>query len=204
MQSKFNQTGVTLIELLLAVAVLAVLVSLAVPNMSDTAMRNAVKGEQRTYLGALHFARNEAISRSKTVSICPSIDGTNCAEFSTDWSFGFIVFIDDGSGDGHNGNGALEDGEEVLLAHQSKSTTQISAASIEGAGLDHLTWNYRGFAQIDQQALLVVCHKNDAESRWARGLFLDFSGRVISIDNADTSNGLEDGNGILPEQLECA
>ena len=51
--------------------------------------------EANALVGALTLARNEAVTRGVSVSVCSSADNESCAA-DTDWSTGWIVFTDAG------------------------------------------------------------------------------------------------------------
>lgn len=89
-----GQRGFTLIELMLAVAVLSILVGIGVPAYNDTIRNNQISATGADLITALTLARNEAMKRSLRVSVCASANQTSCAA-STDWSNGWIVFSDD-------------------------------------------------------------------------------------------------------------
>lgn len=84
--------GTTLVELLTAVAVVAVLATLAAPSFQtlywDGRRTDAVNG----LLHTLFLARSEAIKRGEVVSVCHSSDGQRCGP-GVDWSAGWIVFV---------------------------------------------------------------------------------------------------------------
>jgi type IV fimbrial biogenesis protein FimT len=83
--------GVTLIELLVALAVLAVLMMVAVPGFSSVMKRQRVNAAVTQLRADLAYARAEAVSRSSFVSICASSTGDSCSE-SSDYSTGWIVY----------------------------------------------------------------------------------------------------------------
>jgi type IV fimbrial biogenesis protein FimT len=99
--------GFTLIELMTAITVLAVLIGLGIPSFREIIRNNHISSQTNNFVGALNYARSEALKRSNPVSVCSSTDGATCAA-STDWSTGWIVFADP------NANGAL-DGAEIAL-----------------------------------------------------------------------------------------
>ena len=101
------QRGFTLIELMLTIGVLGVLLGLAVPSFLETMRNNRLIAQNNEFVGALNFARSEALKRSDFVSVCASADQTTCSG-STDWTTGWIMFNDP------NANGDL-DGAETLL-----------------------------------------------------------------------------------------
>jgi len=90
--------GLTAIELLIALSVLAIIVLVAVPgsNMLLSYYRvNSVSGE---LVDSLYLARNEALQRASTVRVCPSDNGKSCT-LDGDWSGGWLVYSD-GNADG--------------------------------------------------------------------------------------------------------
>ncbi len=86
-----RQVGVTLVELMITLFVLAILTAVAMPSFSD-AMR---RGEVRTATGALAasfaYARSEAVTRGSFVSVCPSSTGDACSD-SASYEEGWIVY----------------------------------------------------------------------------------------------------------------
>ena len=64
--------GFTLVELITAVAVLAVLVALAVPNFNDATLTARLNGFANSLVAAAQVARSEAIKRNATIKLCAS------------------------------------------------------------------------------------------------------------------------------------
>jgi type IV fimbrial biogenesis protein FimT len=91
-----GMAGFTLIELMVAVAILAVLVSLAAPSYHRLVIDSRMTAQANDFLTALHFTRSEAVKRYATVTMCKSSDGACCATSGT-WAQGWIVFVDKGT-----------------------------------------------------------------------------------------------------------
>lgn len=62
--------GFTLVELMVTVAVLAILVALAGPSLADMLRKNRAQAEVNTIKSMFNYARSEAVQRSGQVYVC--------------------------------------------------------------------------------------------------------------------------------------
>jgi type IV fimbrial biogenesis protein FimT len=87
-------TGLTVLELMVTLAVGAVLLSLAVPSFETFVNRQRMKAA----VGSLHIdllaARSQAVYRRGIVVACPGNPDGGCSG-NADWSDGWIVFEDE-------------------------------------------------------------------------------------------------------------
>lgn len=83
------RSGFTLIELMMAIAVLAILIAVAAPAMRVTIQNNRLTTQANDLLTAFQFARSEALRVNGDVAICSSSNGTACGG---SWAEGWIVF----------------------------------------------------------------------------------------------------------------
>jgi len=74
----YRASGFTIIELMIAVLVLAILLTVAIPSLQDILKRNQVIGQTNEVIALIHLARNEAIRRN------PTGDQTVLVEFISD------------------------------------------------------------------------------------------------------------------------
>lgn len=93
--------GFTLVELLVGLAVFAILLGLAVPSMRDMLVRQQVRSASDALTQAMRLARSEAMRSGQGVTLCRSDDPTasapTCASGGSspfDWSTGWILFKD--------------------------------------------------------------------------------------------------------------
>ena len=80
--------GVTLIQSLIAMAVLAILTGMALPAMKQTRDRLQADSLRMQLASALATARNTAITERRPIAVCPTDDGATCGR---DWSRGWML-----------------------------------------------------------------------------------------------------------------
>ncbi len=105
--------GFTAIELLVVMAIAAILVSLALPSFRDVVSRYRVQLATEQMTSAIYFARSEAIRRGGNVTLVkratPTSTPAGCdAPTMQEWSCGWVVFVD------ANGNGNVDSGDLEL------------------------------------------------------------------------------------------
>ncbi len=88
-----RQEGLTLVELLAACAIAAIVLGLGVPAFERFMLDARRASHLNAFVRALHLARSTAIQRALPVAICRSSTGSNCTPGSPDWSVGYIVFV---------------------------------------------------------------------------------------------------------------
>ncbi|MDY7546334.1 GspH/FimT family pseudopilin [Glaciimonas sp. CA11.2] len=66
--------GFTLVELIITIAVVAILVAIALPSMRDFVTDIRVASNVKLFLAANRFARSEAIMRGRMVRVCAAYD----------------------------------------------------------------------------------------------------------------------------------
>ena len=74
--SSRHRTGFTLVELLIVIAVMAVLAMLATPSIRDMILMQRLRGTNAQILTDLQFARGEATARSLYARVSLHTDGT--------------------------------------------------------------------------------------------------------------------------------
>jgi type IV fimbrial biogenesis protein FimT len=128
-------TGVSLLELLVTIAVAAILMSVATTSYKSITLSSRVSGEINGLLGDMQFARSEAIKQGQNVVVCVSTDGINCMVNNYNWNQGWIVFADPTGTKTTNGNAAL------VLRHQVAFSTNSAGGGTGDTLTDGLTSN---------------------------------------------------------------
>ena len=120
--------GFTAIELMVTVAILAVLAAIAAPSFKPLIERWQVRQASEELQSTLYFARSEAIKRGGGIVIQRNASSDGCTTSSTDlWDCGWVVFAD------KNRNGTLDAGEELQVS------TPPSRVKIKFTGIDAQT-----------------------------------------------------------------
>ncbi|SAK77174.1 Tfp pilus assembly protein FimT-like protein [Caballeronia temeraria] len=96
-----SNSGFTLVELCVVLAVMAILATFAAPSFIAWQTRDQVDARARSLLSSLTLARAEAVRRGARVTLC-RIDasrhclasGRSCENGVTDWSCGWGLFVD--------------------------------------------------------------------------------------------------------------
>ena len=101
------QSGLTHIELLLALLVVAILAGVGLPAWSGGLEAARADSARADLLASLSAAAGRATVTGTRAVLCPSRDAEHCSD-DADWSQGWLVFMDP------NADRELEGGERVL------------------------------------------------------------------------------------------
>ena len=92
-----RQKGFSLMEVMLVIAIIAIVTAVALPSFTETMRRYRVTSARDNLSASINFARVEAIRTGRPVVIQKSPSSTACsAKIATasDWGCGWIIFVD--------------------------------------------------------------------------------------------------------------
>ncbi len=105
---KTRSQGMTLLELMAAIAVLGILTAIAVPSFRQFTANSRTTAATNDLVTALNVARSEALRRATNVVVCASSDEASCSG-SVNWANGWVAFADP------NGNGTVDANEIIQV-----------------------------------------------------------------------------------------
>lgn len=82
--------GFSLIEMLVTIAIVAILLSVALPSMADAIARNRIASSANDFIAGVNYARTEAIRRNSMAGLCPTASGIAC---DGTWGDRWLVFF---------------------------------------------------------------------------------------------------------------
>lgn len=162
----WHQSGFTLIELMITLALGAVLMMVAVPSFVQFQRNAQLSDAVSNFISAANTARANAMKQGLNTYLVPNNAGTG-------WSSGWFVYADS------NWNQAYDAGtDEVILRHEALSAD----VSINASGLTdgYMMFNGSGYPRLNSGAFgagrIVMSNTSPRSS----SIILDPAGRVRS------------------------
>jgi len=128
-----GRRGHTLTELMVVLAIAAVLLGGAVPSLGDFVRRQQLRSTASDLFAAIDLTRAQAMARGYRVLMVPA------GSAGADWAQGWLVFVDG------NANRRLDAGEELIFQQGAvASGIVIRAAFSASAGAPYIAYNGAG------------------------------------------------------------
>lgn len=172
-----GQAGLTLVEMMISLLVLAIIVTLAVPGFNALIRNNRIYTQVNDFHLSLMRARSEAMSRVKRVTVCTSSDAATC-NTTGKWEDGWIVFVEENA----TQNATVDTGEEILEVQQDLGrdntlrgdTNLVNYISYVGTGFTSLV------TSAPQTGKLALC--DDRGLRWGKVVLINAAGRPRVVE----------------------
>jgi type IV fimbrial biogenesis protein FimT len=174
MNTAGQHNGFTLIELIVTIAVAAILVTAGIPSFQQFVQNNRRTAQVDELVTALQIARSEAIRQNTNVGVCasdnPQLAAPTCG---TNWNKGWIVFVD------KNVN-KTADSSEVINVYSGLDGSNSLSANIPTAPLIYqasgLSTTCGTFTLADSRGV--------SESRW---VIVSSTGAIRTSDTNDST-----------------
>ena len=180
--------GFTTIELMVTVAILAVLIGIAAPSFTPVIERWRVRQASEELQSTFYFARSEAVKRGGNITITRSPDAGECTAVGSDtslWSCGWIVFAD------LNSNGTQDSGEDTLQTATTPSNVGIQFTDITNAKLTEPIqldrWGRLSSGSAANFAFRLTPKGASTTSASATSICVNSSGRIKRLDSGSAS-----------------
>lgn len=168
-----SSQGVSLLELLTAISVFAILGTLAMPGLSNLRHDSARTSAVNDFIHALFLARSEALTRGSMVSICKSTDGKTCMNKNSDWNAGWMVFANTDRDDPP----VRDKDEPVLWTYAGWRDGHITS--------NRLAYSFRPIVQGVVNGTILFCDPRGGAH--ARAIIISHTGRP-RVSQRDSSN----------------
>ncbi len=165
--------GWTLPELALVLAIVAIVLSTAIPAFRGLVLDGRRTSRVNAIAHAVHLAKNEAIKRRRFVALCKTLDGLQCGDSSVTWTNGWLVFVNEDN----DRPVRVDPGESILYRHPAVESGTISG----NRNAFSFTPDYRR----STNGTLVFCDQRGTAG--ARAVIVSYTGRprASGLDSQD-------------------
>lgn len=143
--------GFTLVELLVAVAIVAIFATIAVPSFQGLMASSRTTSVANELLGGLQQTRSEAVRYSSNADFCPRASDNTCG---SDFSNGWVVRAD------QDRNGT----PETTVRVRDNMPSGVTVTSTLGLASPRLT--FRALGQAHAATTFTVTHSNPSVTRF--------------------------------------
>lgn len=166
----YNQTGLTMTELLITLAIVGVMMSVSMPSMNSFAEDNQVSSDTKAMFNSLQLARSESATRNSRVSLC-KIDpaAPTACENSESWDSGWIVFEDT------NLDSTRNAGEQIFLTAMGMQENTVVSTSDYATTISFLP-----SGGVTNNGTLTLCVAGNV----ARSITINATGRPRMVNSS--------------------
>lgn len=165
-----QQKAYSLVELMVTLAILGIVVTTAIPGLSNHVQQTRQGTHVDEMLAILYFTRGEAVTRRTTVSLCDDMESCN----SKRWQGQLVVFVDS------NQNGRLDEGEIVLRTLQIARSYSWNWSNFRSQ--NHIAFNSNGMTH-SLNGTFTLCHESSA----TQAIVINVAGRTRLESSSDDS-----------------
>lgn len=159
--------GYTTVELIIVVLMVAILSSFAVPSYSSFVSNQHKTTALSSFQHSVILARTEASKSQQKVILCPSVDGEKCNNQSSDFTYGWILFINK-----DNDYPIVRDSNEQLLQSIKLKKSDFELIS------NRNTFTFRPTGRRNTNGTVMLCPNIfPANQHNYQGVIISYTGR---------------------------
>lgn len=168
--------GFTLIELMMVLALAAVLLTIAVPSFQTFTKNSKITKQVNLLAATINTARGEAAKRGARVVVCQSDDPVpaggskpSCSGNVKDWSKGWVAFVD------ADNNLTIDAATDVVNVGQTSSNVNVAVN-----GVSEIVFNPDGSTTVGSAATFAICDSRGKDH--GKEVTVSTTGRASSSD----------------------
>lgn len=172
------QRGFTLIEMMVAVALTALLLSMGVPALQQFTSNARQTSTINDFVSSMHIARSTAVTTNFRTTVCASSNGVSCEAVT--WDQGWIVFSD------RDSDQTVDNDETIVASSNGADGLEIQSAEFGQFLMYRPNGRVMTASAAGNSGQFTVCDNRGSE--YAKVLIVDLSGRPrLSRYQADGS-----------------
>lgn len=172
---KARQDGVTLMESIVCLTLMAALAVWSVPSIYRTLTNSLINGERQALAQDLRLIRRFALTRHRPAYLCAMDQEEKCSK-DANWNDGWIGYVD------RNYSHSIDEGDEVVMTHHRQRDEQIEIFL-------HARWQrikFNSSGVVRSSGHFRVCNTGEAGIQTMKVIRMNVYGRLsIEQDNLE-------------------
>lgn len=170
--STTKSSGFSLLEFLVAIIILVILITIAMPNFRAVLQNNRTQSLANELVSALNLARSEAIKRGISVSLCAAADST-LSSCGSNWNNGWLVFTNPNEDASFDNNTS-----EILLRTQQIIGPGYAISNTPSSGV--ATYTSTGFPLSTTGNMVFTINASGCTGNNNRNVTISTTGRITN------------------------
>ncbi|WP_159084251.1 GspH/FimT family pseudopilin [Saccharobesus litoralis] len=171
-------------------AILIILMTLAVPTMTEARMHYNVFDVISSLKQDLSYARHIGLAQGQRVTLCPLDNSQKC---SKNWQTGYRIFIDSGK------LGEFEATTDTLLK---AGKLPLNQGALSYTGGKYLTFDATGMLD-SASGTFQYCHNQDKTGLYSKAVIINLNGRIRESSDIDNDGYHEKSISNMNSDLRC-